>query len=144
MQIIQFLLIFAFSTTTTLAAPANGTDNVQKRQELPNEPRCGTAGDAILSDCKAMLSASNLALDYSRTCTVGLAQKAYNPICSPGNCCFYTTRDEVPASEVVKYGNMLLGCGDAAVNKVNGRVYDENNNQYCLSDGKGCNDCFED
>jgi hypothetical protein len=50
--------------------------------------------------------------------------------------CFYTTRDNVPASEVVKYGNMLLGCGDAAVNKVNGRVYDENSNQYCLSDGK--------
>ncbi|KAJ7060109.1 hypothetical protein C8F01DRAFT_1231845 [Mycena amicta] len=33
-------------------------------------------------------------------------------------CCFYTTRDKVPASEVVKYGNMLLGCGDAAVNKM--------------------------
>ncbi|KAJ7924146.1 hypothetical protein B0H13DRAFT_1864229 [Mycena leptocephala] len=82
MQITLLLTsLCALGVTFTVAVPTNGTSNLSTRG-LPNQPKCGTAGDAVLSDCRAMLSAPNLALDYSRTCTVNLAEKAYNPICS--------------------------------------------------------------
>ena len=44
--------------------------------------------------------------------------------------------------DLKKYGNEIMGCQDPAVNKVNGRVTNENNDSVCLSDGSGCGDCL--
>uniref|UniRef100_A0A0W0FFZ2 Uncharacterized protein n=1 Tax=Moniliophthora roreri TaxID=221103 RepID=A0A0W0FFZ2_MONRR len=51
-------------------------------------PTCGTTEDATLSDCRNLVNSkwTDSMLNYDRTCTWGLIFRAYNPICSPGNC----------------------------------------------------------
>jgi len=54
----------------------------------------------------------------------------------------YTTKMNMSIDDLKKYGNLIMGCQDTAVNKVNGRVTNENNDSICLSNGGGCNDCL--
>ncbi|KAJ7135247.1 hypothetical protein C8R43DRAFT_956086 [Mycena crocata] len=130
---------FAILCTFVVASVAAPSDDTTLGRR--DSPTCGTAPDAVLSDCKSMLN-SDISLNYDRTCTYGIDGDAYNPVCSPGNCCFYTTHKGASVDDVKKYGNILLGCGDTSKNKVNGRVEDDDGNAYCLSDGSGCGDCL--
>src|ERR1700761_4787493 len=59
--------------------------------------------------------------------------------------CVYVTDKDLSIEEIKAGVNFILGCGDAAVNKVNGRCYlgeSESPPAICLSDGSGCGDCL--
>ncbi|KAJ7483551.1 hypothetical protein FB451DRAFT_1129460 [Mycena latifolia] len=116
------------------------------------QPTCGVAGDAVLSDCQTLVNSQWTNFDYSRTCHFrdgsGLPTgQAWNPICSPGNCCIYVAnkgyQDNPNALKAAV--QKILGCQDAAVNKVNGAMPAAVGQSFsvCVSDGKGCGDCFD-
>ncbi|KAJ7182465.1 hypothetical protein C8R43DRAFT_1116111 [Mycena crocata] len=137
----RFAPAFSILCTVVVAALAAPSDNttILRRDSLT----CGTAGNAVLSFFIPPRCAPWLTVFPSphRICDSG---HAMNPVCSPGNCCFYTTRKSraLTVDDVKKYGNMILACGDTSKNKVNGRVEDSDRNKYCLSNGSGCTDCL--
>ena len=104
-----------------------------------------------LSDCEALVNSDWTNLNYGRTCSFraedGLPTgQAWNPICSPGNCCVYVAdqgwegHDDWLKAAV----STILGCQDAAVNKVNGAIPAKVGGPFsvCVSDGAGCGDCL--
>jgi len=116
------------------------------------QPTCGVAGDATLSDCQTLVNSGWSNFDYSRTChfrnSAGLPSgQAWNPICSPGNCCIYVANDGYKSNpDALKAAvQKILGCQDAAKNKVNGAMPAAVGQAFsvCVSDGKGCGDCFD-
>ncbi|CAD6888728.1 unnamed protein product [Tilletia controversa] len=144
-------LAFAALAALAFAAITNASPLIASRQN--RNPTCGTAGDATLSDCQALVDNWPNFGNYERTCTFSVSQTAYNPACF-GNCCVYVTTNQArwddPDAEIGdirKAAQAILGCGSAEKNSVNGVIDVEQDGvqgRVCLSDGAGCGDCFSD
>ncbi|PBL03725.1 hypothetical protein ARMGADRAFT_1157791 [Armillaria gallica] len=108
---------------------------------------CGTAGDATLSSCQGLLASSFTNLNYGRTCSFGLGNTAFNPICAPDNCCIHVTVNDLSDQVVHDLASDIVNaCAAPAVDRVNGRNSLDTTGSVavCVSDGAGCGDCFED
>ncbi|KAF8872883.1 hypothetical protein BD779DRAFT_319188 [Infundibulicybe gibba] len=126
-----------------LAIPTNATLSARGSA-------CGTAGDAVASDCEQLFN-SNFSINYGHTCKyLGIYSDelviekytAYKLVCSPGNCCIYTTHKGLSVDQARKYGREALGnCRSIKKNTINGRVATPKG-QLCISDRKGCIDCL--
>ncbi|KAK0532339.1 hypothetical protein OC835_003360 [Tilletia horrida] len=82
---------FAFAALATLALTAlTSASPVELDVRQNRNPTCGTAGDATLSDCQALVDNWPSFGNYERTCTYSISSTAYNPACY-GNCCVYVT-----------------------------------------------------
>jgi hypothetical protein len=90
--------------------PVESSLTKRTKGDFPNVPVCGTTSNAVYvgtktwlksrtdlfniciisaSDCASLLAAEWTSLNYRRTCTYGTgSNRAFNPICSPGNCMF--------------------------------------------------------
>ncbi|THU75611.1 hypothetical protein K435DRAFT_706803, partial [Dendrothele bispora CBS 962.96] len=117
---------------------------------------CGTTSDANLDDCKFLLDPANWGsafaggsnvCHYTNPITREIDEPAYNVACH-NDCCVYVAR--MPAdtiqdsSELIrKEASGLLGCADTSKNKVNVMEQLDNKVGVCISDGKGCGDCFD-
>ncbi|KAF8889059.1 hypothetical protein BD779DRAFT_1469967 [Infundibulicybe gibba] len=153
----QVLAIFFLNprvgSTIALRSPKGGGGKggfaLKKKKErkaanppLKNELTCGVAGDAITSDCDKLLS-SDFSLEYDNTCSYKLGSdraKAYRPACS-GNCCIYTTHDDLSIEQVKKYTKELLECRSTEKGMVNGRI-PVPKGFLCVADQRGCGDCL--
>ncbi|KAF8872884.1 hypothetical protein BD779DRAFT_319092 [Infundibulicybe gibba] len=137
--------LFLAGVSQVLATPTN-TTLLSRYGKYYDIPRCGVAGNAVASECDTLLS-SNFTLNFKRTCAswgpVVEGTTAFNPVCSPGGgCCIYTTDDTLTVDKVRKYGwKALMRCRSDEKDKINGRVL-ASRGHLCISDGKGCNDCF--
>ncbi|KAK0235824.1 hypothetical protein EDD85DRAFT_1009336 [Armillaria nabsnona] len=114
---------------------------------------CGTAGDATLSSCQGLLASSFTGLNYGRTCSFGLGNTAFNPICAPDNCpplaplfsCIYVTVNDLSDQVVHDLASDIVNaCAAPAVDRVNGRNSLDTTGSVavCVSDGAGCGDCL--
>ncbi|KAL9933971.1 hypothetical protein V8E36_007053 [Tilletia maclaganii] len=138
---------FAFASLAALAlvAATNAGPLIAARQN--RNPTCGTAGDATLSDCQALVD------NWPVPAPTGVGQTAYNPACN-GNCCVYVTTNHAiwdnPDSDIGDVraaARAFLGRGSQEKNSVNGVIDVEQDGvegRVCLSDSAGCGDCFSD
>ncbi|PWN86914.1 hypothetical protein FA10DRAFT_224303, partial [Acaromyces ingoldii] len=117
-------------------------------------PKCGTTGDATLSDCRALLDQWPAFGNFDATCTYSVTQTAYNPACL-GNCCVYTTQNQMrwnnrddpnDGADVKSAVQALLGCASEEKNSVNGVVTldEDKGERVCIGDRAACGDCFSD
>ncbi|KAJ6572420.1 hypothetical protein DFH09DRAFT_1246816 [Mycena vulgaris] len=117
---------------------------------------CGTTSDATFSDCQALTDPgiwdtawaadSNVCHYRDSDDLFGARAVAYNTACH-GNCCVYyaSKTGGKPDKEKTRQDAMsLFGCADKGKNKVNALLFTEQAYGVCLSDGKGCGDCFDD
>ncbi|KAJ6565846.1 hypothetical protein DFH09DRAFT_462435 [Mycena vulgaris] len=153
MHSLAILLALSISASRALAFPSNMT----ARQDQTCV-HCGTTSDATLSDCQALVqpdtwnaawAAGSNVCHWSSATPGWYNQKAYNLACH-GNCCAYYSaypgRDATFDQELMRQrAQSLLGCGDQAANKINGlEITRADRSGVCLSNGKGCGDCFDD
>ncbi|KAJ6565845.1 hypothetical protein DFH09DRAFT_1314630 [Mycena vulgaris] len=102
---------------------------------------CGTTSDATFSDCQALTDPATNPDDLFAAPAV-----AYNTACH-GNCCVYfaSKTGGKPDKEKTRQDALsLLGCADQSKNKINGLLFTEQAYGVCISNGKGCGDCFDD
>ncbi|KAF8872887.1 hypothetical protein BD779DRAFT_1416241, partial [Infundibulicybe gibba] len=94
-------------------------------------PTCGITGNAVASDCQALLD-SNFTLNYKRRCST-TTFRPYNPVCSPGNCCIYTTSNTLSVDQVRAYGReVFMKCHSAKKNRINGRIIFACGEKLCI------------
>ncbi|KAJ7809674.1 hypothetical protein B0H13DRAFT_2385098 [Mycena leptocephala] len=153
MYSITLLLALSGVASPAIARPSNMTS-----RQANTCVHCGTTSDATLSDCQALVqpdtwnsvwAAGSNVCHWSSAKPGWYNNKAYNLACH-GNCCAYYSpypaRDPNFDQELLRQrAQSLLGCGDTAVDKINGlEITTADRSGVCLSNGNGCGDCFDD
>ncbi|KAF8876273.1 hypothetical protein BD779DRAFT_1677881 [Infundibulicybe gibba] len=123
----------------------------EKALSTRKDIRCGTgAPDAVASDCKRLFN-KNFEVHYNKDHTyqywethpkVKAWVQVYEPYCFiHGFCCISTTRKDLTADDIKKYGKELLKCEDTKKNAVNGRMQIPGG-FLCISDSQGWEKCL--
>ncbi|KAJ6469665.1 hypothetical protein DFH09DRAFT_1111136 [Mycena vulgaris] len=153
MHSLAILLALSISASRALVFPSNMT--ARQHQTCIH---CGTTSDATLSDCQVLVqpdtwnaawaAGSNVCQSvvyvfFPRRTDAASVGRARPPV----GCAYYSVypgRDATFDQELMRQrAQSLLGCGDQAANKINGlEITRADRSGVCLSNGKGCGDCF--